>query len=94
MRACIFEKITGLFLRVFDRYFVPTCGGLLVTAEPYASAPFGRKLGLVDLDLKTFPAAEDLASPGVMSLFCSGAISKNSVRGLYERFARGPVSRA
>lgn len=92
VRACLFEKVTRPFLRAFDRYLVPTWGdGRAVTEEPYASDPFGRRLGLVDLDLSTFPTTGDLVSPGMTALFRPGAISKNRVRVLYERFAKGPV---
>lgn len=95
VRACVFEKITRPFLRAFDRYLVPTWGeGRAVTAEPYASDPFGRRLGLIAFDPGMFPTVEDLASPGVMALFKKGAISKNRVKALYARFAAGPVFRS
>lgn len=92
VRAAVFDKITRPFLRAFDRYLVPTWGdGELVTIEPYASDPFGRKLRLVDLDLNTFPTRQDLSSPCLVALFRAGAISSNRVRELYRRFVEGPV---
>lgn len=95
VRACVFNRITRPFLRAFDRYLVPTWGGgRPVTEEPYASDPFGRRLGLLRLDAASFPTTEDLASPGVVGLFKPGAISKNRVKTLYMRFAAGPVFKA
>lgn len=95
VRACVFKKITRPFLRAFDRYLVPTWdGGRSVTEEPYASDPFGRKLGLLRLDLDHFPSVEDLGSPGVVKLLRPSAISKNRVKTLYTRFAAGPVFKA
>lgn len=92
IRACVFEKITRPFLRAFDRYLVPTWGdGQSVTAEPYASDPFGRRLDLLAFDADIFPTVEDLSSPGVMALFKHGANSKNRAKSLYTRFASGPV---
>lgn len=94
-RACIFEKITRPFLRAFDRYLVPTWAcGRSVTEEPYASDPFGRTLSLVELNFDTFPTPQDLASPGVIAVFKSTAISKHRMRNFYERFVAGPVFKA
>lgn len=95
VRACVFNRITRPFLRAFDRYLVPTWGGgRPVTEEPYASDPFGRKLGLLQLDLDNFPSAEDLTSPGLVKLFRPGTISRNRIKTLYKRFVAGSVFKA
>lgn len=92
VRACVLDKVTRPFLRAFERYLVPTWGdGRPVTEEPYASDPFGRKLTLIELDLGTFPTAEDLSSPGVMNLFKAGAMSRTRARTFYGKFVNGPV---
>lgn len=90
IRSSIFDCITRPFLRAFDRYLVPTWGGHPVTEEPYASDPFGRWLGLLQLHVENFPTSEDLASPGVMALFRSAA-SRSRIRSFYQRFVHSPV---
>ncbi|KAI0565874.1 alpha/beta-hydrolase [Gracilaria domingensis] len=92
LRDVIFEKITKPFLGVFDRYLVPCWSdGTSLTDEPNVSDPFGRHLTLADFEVDKFPTSEDLC-------YASGNMGKGSgnpkrMRGLYERFVRGPVFR-
>lgn len=92
VRACLLDRVTRPFMRAFDRYLVPTWGdGRRVTDPEYTSDPFGKRLGLVNLDLETFPTRKDFLAAGVLGLFKAGTVSKTRAQAFYSLFVRGPV---
>lgn len=93
-RTCLQDKITRPFLRVFDKYLLPTWGGgRPISDERYVLDPFDKKLQLLPLSMDSFPTSDDLSSPKVNILFKKGSLWKPRLRLLYHKFVQGPVFR-